>query len=348
MTMSTDIEEVTEEQIDAALEDAPPEGVEVETPADDEPNPATDLEGAVLQEQQEAALEYGSEETEETEERTNKQLMEDAEREAQVEEVMVEVCESQQRAEEKWVVAHRLAQESKDAKKSAEAADDDYRDAGRRLRKLREGRFPDGDKYPMFDKAKAEINASFPKPDSIPPLPPDSFAEALRRKQRDTKVASMGLNDSTTKALEALGLNTAFDIVRKFNELGEKGREPGSLKGITANRLAGIGTALEKITDECQAEWDAAHPAEDEPLPPLVIAPRADYLVVCNSCDYTRLKSVTIPCPNGHVSGFAMALGAIRATRTGKTTTRRDGRRTGHVRPREGPHHNQDRRSRCR
>lgn len=278
--MSTDIQTEVEEQIDAQLEDAPAEGVEVETP-----------DGTVLMTPVEEEI------AECVSEPDCLDLLgdEDAEIRLAIELKMKDLFAEQHTGRRLREVEEKAKSAHTAAKKACEVQDDRIKECIDELEALYLNE-PDPANFPLFDMAKAEVNRMFAKPDSIAPLPPDTFEEALRRKQRDTPVASMGLNESTVKALEALGLNSAFDIVRTFNELGEKGRDPGSLKGITANRLDGIGNALEKITDECQSEWDLAHPATS-----------TDYIVKCNTCGWTRRKSNPGPCPSGHTSGFTVA-----------------------------------------
>lgn len=160
------------------------------------------------------------------------------------------------------------------AKGRVEALQEDLSAALKRLRSLKTKSEPDPVRYPLLDKkeppkqdasaiAKAEVNAHFAKPDSVAPLPADTFAEHLRRKQMATPLLEMGgfgVKPATIAALAELNLDTAFSITAKFTELFEKGREPTTLKGLTGARFGQIVEALGKLKDQAQAEWDVAHP----------------------------------------------------------------------------------------
>lgn len=156
-----------------------------------------------------------------------------------------------------------LKKEHASAKKACELQDKRIKACIDELEELYRNE-PDPSKFPLFDKAKAEINAQFPAPESIAPTPPEDFAEALRRMQRDTPLADMKLKKGTVTALEEQGYRTAGDIVRKFQETTERNLALTTIKGITENRLEELVVALDKINDACQAEWDAAHPVTAE------------------------------------------------------------------------------------
>ncbi len=116
---------------------------------------------------------------------------------------------------------------------------------------------PDPAKFPLFDKAKADINAEFPAPEgTIQPLPAQDFAEYLRRKQNETPVAEMGLKKNTLKTLAELKLDTAGAIVRKFNAVTEAGAKFTSITGMIEAKLEDIADALKALTDAAEVEWN--------------------------------------------------------------------------------------------
>lgn len=139
--MSTDIEEVTEEQIDAQLED--------------DPNPATDLEGAVLQEQQEAALEYGSEVAEE------KPEPEEDPDSVVTRLALAHLYDVQDRLDAAVEDHAEKNEVAKTAKKRVESLQEDLSDAVRKLRSAKGQTEPDPERYPLLDRAKQEINEVF-------------------------------------------------------------------------------------------------------------------------------------------------------------------------------------------
>lgn len=305
--MSVDIETEVEQQIDAQLEDSPPEGMEVETPYGPmlmtpvaaDPNPATDLEGAVLQGQEDAAIEYGSGPSGKSDD--------DAEIRIAIELKMKDLFAEQHTARRLRDVEEKAKKANNDAKKACEVQDELVKKCIDELESLYLNE-PDPAKFPLFDKAKAEINGMFSKPDSIQPLPADTFEEALRRKQRDTPLASMGFKAGTLKFLnEKMGLTTAWDLVRRINEDGEQGRDFGITKGMTPLRFEDVVANLDDLTKVCQVEWDLAHPSEIEAMSPINPGSQADYWVKCNTCNWMKLKSTPGGCPEGHISGFTLA-----------------------------------------
>jgi hypothetical protein len=153
---------------------------------------------------------------------------------------------------------------AKTAKGRVEALKEDLSRATRALRDVRIQAEPDPQRYPLLDKPNpsgehSEVNGMFPAPTPIQPLPPTTFAEALRRAQRDTRLDSMGFTARTMKALEALGLTTALDLVNKINEAGERGMDVRTIKGITEARLDEIADRLKEITDTIMSDWDDEH-----------------------------------------------------------------------------------------
>lgn len=160
---------------------------------------------------------------------------------------------------------YKASEEHKKAKKAREAQDERIKECIDELDSLYRNE-PDPKNFPLFDKAKAEINGMFPAPGAIQPLPPDTFAEALRRKQRDTTLLSMGFKASTLKVLtEKHGLKTALDLVNRVSEYGRRNMDLTKMEGITENRFNEIAEKLEELTGECQAAWEAAHPDEEIP-----------------------------------------------------------------------------------
>lgn len=239
--MSVDIENEMEEQIDAAPEEPP--------------NPATDLEGAVLQEQQEAALEYGSEPAEPA------NPEDDAEIRLAIELKMKDLFAEQHTGRRLREVEEKAKSAHTAAKKACEVQDERIKECIDELEALYLNE-PDPARYPLLDKAA--VNGMFAKPEAIQPLPPDTFAEFLRRKQMDTPLASMGFKAGTLRFLvEKMGLTTARDLVVKINEHADRGLDFGIAKGMTPLRFEEVVENLDEITKACQSEWDLAHPAED-------------------------------------------------------------------------------------
>lgn len=159
------------------------------------------------------------------------------------------------------------AEMAKTAKKRVESLQEDLNEAVTKLRHAKDASEPDPAKFPLFDKAKADINAEFPAPVAIQPLPPDTFAEALRRKQRDTPLAAMGFKPATLKVLtEKHGLKTALDLVNKVTEYGQRNMEFTRAEGITELRFEEVAEKLDELTGECESAWKADHPDEEIPL----------------------------------------------------------------------------------
>jgi hypothetical protein len=198
--------------------------------------------------------------------RTPKQQIEDAERDEQIEEATAEVCQIQEDLDK----AKADADKANHAKKAATALVDDLSlnllAASRRLGRLRKGRFPDPENMPLLDTdrradARAEINATFAKPEAIAPLPPDTQEEFYRRKRRDTKLADIGLKPKVVEILAEAGLRTIFDLDKIF----EGGADLTTIKvaagTITEKRREEILDAIGNRREEWDAEWAAAHPA---------------------------------------------------------------------------------------
>ena len=222
--------------------------------------------------------------------RTTKQKLDDADLAQQIEEATIEVCQAEETAAEKWSTANVLHKQASDAKKGAEAADDNLRHAVKRLRKLREGLFPDGDKYPMFDKPiagsdprKAEVNAMFPAPEAIQPLPADTEEEFFRRKRRDTKLADIGLTPKIVEILAEAGFHAIIDL----DKLAEAHADYTTIKTASGSITEPRAERLrDKITDAALAwgkEWDEAHPkvsaepeATPEPEAEVAVQPEAE------------------------------------------------------------------------
>lgn len=103
---------------------------------------------------------------------------------------------------------------------------------------------------------KLLINAAFPAPASIPPLPADTFEEFARRKARDTRLADIGIPKRAVNALARAGYETVADI----GKLTEASAPLTSVKGIGEEAA---GEVVERIADEADrwvAEWNNAHP----------------------------------------------------------------------------------------
>lgn len=179
---------------------------------------------------------------------------------AQIEEATAEVCRAQMEADEAGHEEAEAILVKKAATSKKEAKIDWLRTAAKRLRKLREGRFPDGDKYPMFDRPKDQINAQFAKPESIPPLPADTEEEFFRRKGRDTRLADMGLPKRVVTAMEKGGYVTFADV----GKLTEASAPLTSVKGVGEEAAGAIMDALATEAQKWADEWKATHP-EPEP-----------------------------------------------------------------------------------
>jgi hypothetical protein len=201
-------------------------------------------------------------------ERTAAEKLHDAEIAQQIEEATVEVCERQERAERAWEVADDLKAQAKDAVKAAEVADEDLSDAARRLRKLRAGRFPDADKYPLLDRpadpnaeAKAGINEQFSKPEAIPPAPAEDIQEHFRRMKRDTPLDSIGLTPKVVEILAGAGFRMVIDLDKlEGRDLATIRSDAGS---ITEKRAEQVRDAIETAAAGWMAAWNDAHPGTD-------------------------------------------------------------------------------------
>lgn len=155
------------------------------------------------------------------------------------------------------------ADRHKKAKKARETQDETIKECIDALEALDRDE-PDPDKYPLLDKrsqvpGKPEINAAFPAPEAIQPLPAADFDEYLRRKQNGTPIGDMRLKKATIKTLVSLGLDTAGAIVRKFNSVHEAGLRLLTITGMTEAKLEEIAKALDEIGEQAADEWDAAH-----------------------------------------------------------------------------------------
>lgn len=160
------------------------------------------------------------------------------------------------------------AEMAKTAKKRVESLQEDLNAAVTKLRHAKDATEPDPERYPLYDKAKEAVNGMFAKPDSVPPLAPDNFGEFLRRRQRATPLLSMGFKAGTLKVLEEkYGLKTALELVSKITEYGERNMDFTRAEGITELRMGEIADELQELTEECQAEWKAAHPEQEFPEP---------------------------------------------------------------------------------
>lgn len=194
-------------------------------------------------------------------ERTTAEKLHDAEIAAQIEEATAEVCQAQLELEQAVVEEDRKAREKKAATQAVEAKREWLSEASCRLRKLRAGRFPDGDKYPLLDKpaeGKAEINEQFSKPEAVAPLPADDIAEHFRRCKRDTPLDSLGL---TPKVIEILA-GAGFKMVIDLDQL--EGRDLATIKSdagtITEKRAEQVRDAIEAAAEGWMAAWYDAHP----------------------------------------------------------------------------------------
>lgn len=174
----------------------------------------------------------------------------------QIEEATAEVCQAQQEAD----AAEREEDLAISAKKAAslklEGKIEWLRDSSRRLRKLREGRFPDGEKYPLLD-TKGQINAQFSKPESIAPLPPDNFDEHFRRVSVATRIESLLLPAKLVEVLADAGIHTVDDWRRKREAIEEAGAKVTTIKGLTQARLEKLIDTLGFFGEGVELAWNA-------------------------------------------------------------------------------------------
>ena len=153
------------------------------------------------------------------------------------------------------------AEAAKSSKKRVEHLQEDLSAATRRSpREARSKSEPDPARYPLLDSPKAEINATFAKPEAIPPLDPEDFPEAYRRRARDTKLSDIGLPARTVKALEKAGLVMVGDI----GKLTEASAPLTSVGGIGEKAAEQIIEALDVFAHTCKLRWDADHPEAEE------------------------------------------------------------------------------------
>jgi hypothetical protein len=108
--------------------------------------------------------------------------------------------------------------------------------------------------------SKAEIDATFAKPESISPLPADDYAEFVRRKRRTTSVEEMGLTRKVSDILIAGGYPTMFHLAKLIEDSGDlksiSGPVGDGVGSITAQREAKIVEAMTAIASKWQAEWN--------------------------------------------------------------------------------------------
>lgn len=76
----------------------------------------------------------------------------DIERAEEIEEATVEVCKAQEAAERAAGKVYDIKADLADAREAAKEAEESLRTSARRLRMLRDGRFPDPEKFPLLDK----------------------------------------------------------------------------------------------------------------------------------------------------------------------------------------------------
>jgi len=159
--------------------------------------------------------------------------------------------------DQKAVVKEKQVQ-LKDEKETLESLQDQLNRLIVEASRARAASEPDPDRFPLFDKA--EINATFAKPQAIPPLPASDFEEFARRKSCETRLDSLGLSGKIGDILADVGLATIDDLRRKVDVLAEANVDLGSIKGLTEARREKLMAALADFHQRCQAEWDAAHP----------------------------------------------------------------------------------------
>lgn len=263
----------TEEQIDAALDEAQGEPVTVETPdgpvefGTPEALPDPDPEAIAVAEHE--GLPPVPEATAGAEAATvdSETEAEDDDASAALKVALSDMYAIMDRLEGAKSDLASASEEHKEAKKYFEGLQEDFLRAARVVRNAKIASQPDPKRYPLLDKpkdvrdaTKAEIDASFPKPDSIPPLPADDFDEEYRRRANATRLDGLGLKAATVAVLHAEGLHTMGDVTR----YGEAGKRLDLVKNgegsITEKRLTEVSDKLADIGMSWKAEWDAAHP----------------------------------------------------------------------------------------
>jgi hypothetical protein len=149
----------------------------------------------------------------------------------------------------------------KDEKETLESIQDELNRLIQEAAKLKSQSEPDPERFPLFDKQR--VDGMFPKPEAIPPLPAEDFAEAYRRRARDTKLADIGISSRTVKSMEKAGYITVGDI----GKLTEASAPLTSVSGIGEKAAEDIIAALDVFAYQCKAQWDAEHPEAEGPFP---------------------------------------------------------------------------------
>lgn len=191
---------------------------------------------------------------------------------------------------------------------------------------------------PLFarkpDPAKEAINAEFPSPVAIQPLPAADIDEFFRRKRRDTRLDSLGLTASVDAILAAAGYVTILDLDKIF----EGGADLCTIKvsgtgSITEKRQESILNAIAELAVKWKAEWDAEHSedADDVAEAERIVAEGGEAVPYeqvreelglsdgdtdefepldiqrytrCNTCGWSKPQGSADPCPRGHATGF--------------------------------------------
>jgi hypothetical protein len=158
------------------------------------------------------------------------------------------------------------------AKKRVETLTEDLSAAVRNLRDLKTKSQPDPKRYPLLDKpkdaehqaARDAINASFPAPESIPPLPADTIEEHFRRRQHATPLVDAGLSLGITKILAEALMTTVAHVVIYQNSSHDLTAIKSATGSITKNRAEKIRDAFGELSVKWTEEWNALHPVEEE------------------------------------------------------------------------------------
>jgi hypothetical protein len=207
--------------------------------------------------------------------RSTKQKIEDAELRDVIDRKLREVFQERARGRDLEAEEAETHEAYKEAKKAREAQDKRINEEIDALQALYLNE-PDPKRYPLLDKPvekpstattlegqrRERVEASFPKPEAIPPLPAADYPEFLRRKQDAAAISLTGLAKGTIKYLvETLKLETVGALVRKLNAVVEGGAKWDTITGWTEKRQEQIVAMLGEFGDACVAEWDRDHAA---------------------------------------------------------------------------------------
>lgn len=187
----------------------------------------------------------------------------------EVEKALAHMFEIQDRLDAAADDAAEKADVAKTAKKRVESLQEDLSVAVKRVREARTKSEPDPDRYPLLDgprpevAAKDAIDASFPRPEAIAPLPADTFEEHARRMGIHTQIEALGLPPKLVEVLADAGVHTIDQWGRKRAAVEEGGASVTTIKGLTEARLEKLVAAIDREMRAWAEAWDESHPGDD-------------------------------------------------------------------------------------